>query len=384
MTVRNFVIFLIVAMVAGLIGFLAGTSIPTPTVHATPTAQVSQSAPQLIAPADNAEFVESDLQLTWDWQPVLTEPQRFVVRVWADGRDPQEIWTVERVLNVKDPIDSFSMGVGVFFWQVAVVNTGESGGFESMASEWSAPSKLLRVRRLSIPARAYDDLSPAGKYFHDLELSASDTIDAVHRFIQTNSILDQQKTYDADYSDAIELMFNYAEGKSEEQPFLQCDGRSTSMLTILQELGIESRLVFLYRPVPGYLSQHTTLEVFNPDTQRWQVHDLNWDFYYVDAETMERVSAERILFGSRETLLGCPMEGGDCTVEVMEESASYFDALRYGYTFELWVNPDRFDLSTRFEGQDDKNLVEFLSGDDPQRVTIRMDNWDFPVAETSP
>ena len=70
------------------------------------------------------------------------------------------------------------------------------------------------------------------------------------------------------------------------------------------------------------------------------------------------------------------MEGGDCTAEVMEESASYFNALRYGYTFDLWVNPDRFELSTRFEGQDNKNLVEFISGDDPQRVTFRMDSWD--------
>lgn len=379
MNLKNYVIFIVIVTITGIIGYLVGSSMPTISPTPTPTAEptlVTQHAPSLIAPAHNSEFVESDVMLEWSWQPELAETQRYVVRVWADDKPHQEIWTEDSTLVVKDQIDSLSIDIGVFFWQVAIVNTFADGGFESMGSDWSDTFELQRVRRLSIPAKTYNDMSPAAQYFNDQNLSASETIDAVHRFIQTNSILDQQKTYNADYSDAIDLMFNYAQDSTQEQPFLQCDGRSTAMLTTLLELGIESRLIFLYRPVPGYLSQHTTLEVFNPDTQRWQVHDLNWDFYYVDAETQERVSAARVLFGSRETLLGCPMEGGDCTAGVMEESASYFNALRYGYTFEMWVNPDRFDLSIRFEGQNNKNLVEFISGDEPQRVTFRMDSWD--------
>lgn len=370
---------LVIALSVYITMFLV-TSIKIPPAHqAEPTQPIEQTSPELISPANGSEFVESDVTLEWSWQLDLKDNQRYVARIWAEERDPQEIWTEDTSLSVKDTIDSFSVELGTFFWQVAVVNTNDEGGFDSMGSDWSEPFTLERKRRLSMSAKDYDEMSPAAQYFHDLDLSVSETIDAVHRFIQTNSILDQQKTYDADYSDAIDLMFDYAQGETEEQPFLQCDGRSTAMLTTLRELGIESRLVFLYRPVPGYLSQHTTLEVFNPDTQRWQVHDLNWDFYYIDADTQERVSAERILFGSRETLLGCPMEGGDCTYDVMEESASYFNALRYGYTFEVWVNPDRFELSNRFEGQDGKNLAEFLSGDEPTRVIFRLDNWESPA-----
>jgi len=378
MKLKYVVILVAIATVTGVIGYWAGSppiAEPIATITPQPTS-VTQQAPDLIVPVDRSEFVESDLTLSWLWQPALTDTQRFVVRIWAEDQAHQEVWTVDDSLMVTEQIDSFSVDVGTFFWQVAIVNTNADGGFESMGSEWSEIFELQRVRRLSIPAREYAELSPAAQYFHDQNLSVSETIDAVHRFIQTNSILDQQKTYNADYSDAIDLMFSYAQGDTQEQPFLQCDGRSTAMLTTLLELGIESRLVFLYRPVPGYLSQHTTLDVFNPETQRWELHDLNWDFYYIDADTQERVSAERVLFGSRETLLGCPMEGGTCTAEVMEESASYFNALRYGYTFEVWVNPDRFELSTRFEGQDNKNLVEFISGDDPQRVIFRMDNWE--------
>jgi hypothetical protein len=378
MNIKHIVILIVVATLTGISGYLVGTSSIssiTPTITPQPT-PITQITPTLIAPAHGAEFVDSDVILNWSWQPNLSDTQRFVMRIWAEDKPLQEIWTVDNSLDVNEQIDSFSVEVGTFFWQVAVVNTDIGGGFESMGSDWSETFELQRVRRLSIPAKEYADMSPAAQYFHDQNLNISDTIDAVHRFIQTNSILDQQKTYDADYSDAIDLMFNYAQGNTTDQPFLQCDGRSTAMLTTLRELGIESRLVFLYRPVPGYLSQHTTLDVFNPQTQSWELHDLNWDFYFVEADSLKRVSAERVLFGSRETLLGCPMEGGDCTAGIMEESASYFNALRYGYTFELWVNPDRFELSTRFEGQDNKNLVEFVSGDDPQRVTFRMDSWD--------
>ncbi len=314
--------------------------------------------------------------LEWVWTPELSDTQRYAIRVWAKDKPYQEIWTVDDSLSVQDTIDSFSVAVGNYFWQVAVVNVNADGAFESMGSAWSEQFELQRVRRFSIPTRDYADMSAAARYFHDLNLSATETIDAVHRFIQTNSIPDEQQSYHADYSDAIDLMFNYAQDNSEEQPLLQCDGRSTAMLTILQELGIESRLVFLYSPVPGYLSQHTTLEVFNPDRQRWQVHDLSWDFYYVEAEPMERVSAERILFGSRDSLSGCPIAGGTCTAEVMEESVGYFDALRYGYTYEIWVNPDRFEVSTRFEGQQGRNLAEFVGDGYPQRVTIRMDGWE--------
>ena len=148
------------------------------------------------------------------------------------------------------------------------------------------------------------------------------------------------------------------------------------MLTILRELGIESRLVFLYSPVPGYLAQHTVLEVFNPEQQRWQVHDLARDFYFVDMTSLERVSAARILFGPRKNLAGCPISGGDCNTQVIQESIGYFDALRYGWSFELWVNPDRFPVSRRFEGLNGQNIAEFISDGNPQKVTIRMDSWE--------
>ena len=244
-----------------------------------------------------------------------------------------------------------------------------------MGSEWSDIIELQRLRRPRIPAKASEDMSAAARQFADLGLSGSELIDDVHLFIHENSKTNEQLSYAPDYGDAVDLMFRHAQGETAELPHLLRDGRSTAMLTILKELGIESRLVFLYKDVPGWISQHTVLEVFNPETQYWQTHDLGEDFYYFVAESGIRPNAESLLFDSGVDVLGCPVNGGDCSAERAAPWLSYFEALRYGHTFEVWVNPDRFNLSSRFAGQDSQNLAEFIGKGDPQQVTFRMDSW---------
>ena len=378
MNARLLVAILLLLIIISIGGFALGSllqSRETPDLDARATQTSARFAPELLLPADGSEFVDSDLQLEWDAPADLQPDQRFAVRIWTDEHPFREIWTEDRRIGIADTIDSFSYAVGSFYWQVAVVNVDAEGVFEDMGSEWSDVYRMRRVRRLSIPAKPFAEMSAVAQELATQDLTAAELIDAVHYFIQTNSIPDLQERYAADYSDAIQIMYDYARGHIAEPPHLLCDGRSTAMLTILRELGIESRLVFLYSPEPGYLAQHTTLEVFNPERQSWQVHDLAWDFYYVESPSQERVSAERILFGTHSDLLGCPIQGGPCNAEIMRESLGYFDALRYGYTFDIWVNPDRFDLSMRFAGQGGMNLAEFIGGDHLRKVAIRMDNW---------
>ncbi|MCY3574237.1 MAG: LysM peptidoglycan-binding domain-containing protein [Chloroflexi bacterium] len=335
--------------------------------------------PQLLAPEYGKDFVESDLELAWQWEGDLRQNQLFALRLWAEGRDALEVWTSQSSVNAQREIDSYSVDYGKFYWQVAVVNLDTAGGFASMGSAWSEARSLQRLRRLSLAALPYVEMSAAAQSFADQELSASELIDAVHLFIHENSQTNEQPAYAADYADAIDMMFAHAQGENSDMPQLLCDGRSTAMLTLLREFGIESRLVFLYADTPGYISQHTMLEVFNPDTQRWQVHDVGFDFYFVDGAREGRVNAAPLLFGKHDTVLGCPIAGGVCSRSVAGQSLSYFEALRYGHTFEVWANPDRFDISDRFAGQANMNLAEFIGDGDSTRVTLRLESWlEFP------
>lgn len=372
-------ILLLAAAVGG--GYLLGAFLQAPDdilAAFSFEANTVQAAPLPIAPASGSEFVQSDLELAWSWKPALAEDQFFALRIRAEDRPWTELWTVDSAVQVSQIIDSFSVDYGKYYWQVAVVNVDAEGAYKSPGSEWSELAVLQRLRRERASATSYSDMSATAKLFHNLDLSATELIDAVHLFINQNSLTNEQLDYAPDFSDAVDIMYDHAQGLTAEMPQIQCDGRSTAMLTILQQLGIESRLVFLYMSSPGWLSQHTVLEVFNPDTQYWQVHDVGFDFYYMDADTGQRVSAARILFGAHDELAGCPIEGGDCNATVMRPGIGYFGAMRYGFTFDMWVNPDRFNLSARFEGQGNQNLAEFVGDGQAERVAFRLDNWHGP------
>jgi len=368
----------LVLMLVGALGFALGIFIQAPDdVFASLERQdvSSQRAPQPLWPASGSEFVDSNISLQWSWTSGLAANQRYALRIWTDDKPFQEVWTVDTSAPVQRIIDSFSLSRGSFYWQVSVVNLNADGVYESPGSKWSDIAVLQRLRRERIPAKRYSEMSPTAKQFHNLSLNSSELIDAVHTFIHQNSVTNEQLKYAPDYSDAVQLMYDHSQGRTSEMPKLQCDGRSTAMLTILKELGIESRLVFLYMSEPGWLNQHTVLEVFNPDTQYWQVHDLDSDVYYLAGDSEIRVDAESMLFGPHDDILGCPISGGSCSADLSAPGLSYFGAMRYGFTYEVWVNPDRFDLSARFVGQDNQNLAEYIGDGHPRRVTLRLDNW---------
>jgi hypothetical protein len=144
------------------------------------------------------------------------------------------------------------------------------------------------------------------------------------------------------------------------------------MLTLLQELGVESRLIFLYADGGTGIGQHTMLEVFNPDTQQWEVHDPSEDLYFVDTQAHSRASIERLVFGPLDSIVGCDSAG--CSMERAASSKDLFDAFRYGQDDTFWVNPDRFDVSKRFPGNGGANLAEFLTGN-PRDFMFRFDSW---------
>ena len=164
-------------------------------------------------------------------------------------------------------------------------------------------------------------------------------------------------------------MYDFSLGNG-DAPSLLCSGRATSMLTMLHDLGIDSRLIFLYADAQGSIAEHTMLEVLNPDTQNWELHDPLTD-YYVGDEHGERVSIERAVFGSVDDLQQCRAD--DCSHEGIQHLLPYFAAFRYGYVNEIWINPDRFDISKRFADENDMNLAEYLTNGNPRSFTFFLD-----------
>lgn len=374
-------IALILLAVPAAIGVVVLGIAPALTQQTVPATQTS-AAPLPRSPQNGLVFIDSDLALEWDWQPPLADNQVFALHLWYEDEPLQEVWTPDTTYSAQQLIDSYSRDVGNFHWQVAVIEVSADKGFEKMASEWSAVQRLQRVRRFIPTPLPPSEQSDLARFVESQRLSSyTETIDYVRHFIYTNADRTDQPIYAPDYSDALDMLLAYSQNQG-EPPKLLCDGVSTSMSTLLSELGVESRLVFLYGEARTNVFQHTMLDVFNPDTQRWEIHDSLYERYYVDIETNERVDGERLLFGSFRTIAACDYNGA-CSQEWAREFRRYFGVIRYGYTDTYWVNPDRFDLSSRFGDYGNANLAEYLGqtlSRNPRDFIFRFDTWVEPAS----
>ncbi len=334
---------------------------------------IQPAAPPIVAPVDGTAFVESDMVLEWEWPRALPANQTFAVRLWFGEDAPREVWTSETSLSAQEMIDSYSQQIGAFHWQVALIQVAEGGGFESMASEWSPIQTLSRVRHISPTPYAAADQSPLTQHILAQNLpTATEVIDYTRQLIYDNALSGHEGRDDKNVV-AIQMMYDHLQGQS-EKPYLWCDGRATALMTLLREMGIDSRLIFLYGDNSSQVQEHTFLEVFNPDTQQWEVSDPFFNIYYVDTNSQGRASIERLVFGPLDTIAGCDGVSGTCGPENIKPYRKYFEAFRYGYTDTFYVNPDRFDLSKRFPNNEGANLSEYLTGN-PRDFKFIFDSW---------
>ncbi len=339
---------------------------------ATPPAP-GATAPRPLAPADGVTFADSAVVLRWEWPPPLAEGEVFAVRLGYDDEPPREAWTDTSSLDARDLIDSYNRATGPFSWQVAVIATTEDGAFAHMVSAWSPVQTLERVRHLSPTPSPPGEQPELARYV--LAQDPADPtalIDQVRHLVHDNAALDRQDTFRADYSDAVEMVYASLQGTG-EKPHLLCDGAATTVLTVLQELGIESRLIFLYGDDGAAVAEHTMLEVFNPATQRWELYDVLNDLHFVAVDSGARLSIEHLVFGPLDAVAACDA-AGTCDAAGVAEQAYLLEAFRYGHSETFWVNPERFDLSRRFPENGGVNLAEYETGNSRDFV-FRLESW---------
>jgi hypothetical protein len=85
----------------------------------------------------------------------------------------------------------------------------------------------------------------------------------------------------------------HAKGQLSDPINMECSTRTRLMRAILNALGDRTRDVAIFDSHRN-LKSHSFLEVLNPETRRWETQDADFDIYWRDQRTGERVSlAER-------------------------------------------------------------------------------------------
>lgn len=162
---------------------------------------------------------------------------------------------------------------------------------------------------------------------------------------------------------------------------LSCGPRAYAMKVILDKLGIPSRLVMIFTDDNAEINSHTFLEVFDRESQDWVVHDPDFNIYYVDRRTQQRLSTIRLILSDLDAVV--PVS--DVTVGWQENNVEhlkqhYFEALLYmnhlyGEKSVVMVNLDRFNPNKRFQRNDDLTFHEFANKHYKEPVFI--DNQGF-------
>lgn len=335
-------------------------SAAAPSASATPSVTPATiGAPEPTSPEDGSSFIDSNVTLKWSWPPGLQQDQTYAVHLWVDQQPAQEIWTTDPQLNVQQAIDGFNQDVGTYHWQVVVIHATAAQGFIGTVSEWSPVQTINRVRHISPTPRPDAELSNTARLLKSQHFKDTDAlVDYARNFIYTYSDYESKpEPGKPDRSDTLEKMYQYYKGNG-APPAVECSARATAMLTLLGELGIDSRLIFLYEQAGESIAQHTELEVFNPDSQRWEITDPTYNVYFIDANSGARSSIAQLVFAPPDATRPCD----GCNAADAAKASAHFQAYRIGYTNTFYVNPDRFDVSHRFKNEKDRNLAEFLSG----------------------
>jgi hypothetical protein len=121
-----------------------------------------------------------------------------------------------------------------------------------------------------------------------------DRMDHLRVFINANSQHKEDEEFRASWRDRTKLAANFIdhlEKRRQDLPHMECSTRASLMGAILTSEGYKIRSIDVYHPLPsGLLSGHALLDVFNPHTKKWESQDPEYDVYWKNKKTGERVS----------------------------------------------------------------------------------------------
>jgi len=198
----------------------------------------------------------------------------------------------------------------------------------------------------------------------------TELIDFVRNFINENSIhkIDTESIeYVNDRSEVLSRIYNHSINEG-NPPHLACGSRSQAMIDILTFSGVRSRLVHIFSDEYNSIQSHTFLEAYNTDTDQWEVHDPDFNIFYLDNSSSQRISAIRLTLYDLDAVTPCSTDNkcGWKENNVQHLKNNYFEALLYDNRAEneqsiLLINVDRFDTSKQFPSNDQLDLIKYAN-----------------------
>jgi len=175
--------------------------------------------------------------------------------------------------------------------------------------------KYRNAKKMTIPPARENLSNLSGKVLASLingdEKQETGKILKIMVFVNSNSehLIDQEHAkYAFDPVEVLERMSDYSSGKSKQKPHLSCGPRADAMKSLLDAACIVSRRVHVYSNTEGGISSHTFLEVMNPDSNRWECWDPDFNVFFLDPEGA-KVGIAELIQGDCEKITPCSPDG---------------------------------------------------------------------------
>lgn len=181
----------------------------------------------------------------------------------------------------------------------------------------------------------------------------------IRNFIHSNSthLIDQEfYTHWRDLNLMLTKFHAYATGKTDQKIHMECSTRTKINETLLQSLGYRTRSVDIYQQEPNFPS-HSFLEVFNKDTNHWEIQDPDYNIFWKNKHTGERASIQNLIKDPMRNYIPCIDEhlcGDAIPSEQKDHIYHLYNDMDLAITIDrttderpLHVNKARFDLNKK-------------------------------------
>ncbi|MFN8490932.1 MAG: hypothetical protein U0350_25285 [Caldilineaceae bacterium] len=254
-------------------------------------------------------------------------------------------------MNVERFTHVSSRAIRVFLVVVFALTVGKPAWAIEPRATATQPS--VQTGALS-PKQALDAIKAyiQGQHF----VNETERIDFIRDWVNQNSIHLIDKDHDAYATNVSKVLTMLWQTYLTDQapPHLSCGPRAVAMQVILNRLGIQSRLVYIFTDNYDQVQSHTFLEVFNRDTKSWEIQDPDFNIYYVDLRTQKRLATADLIWGDLDVLSpqSADAQGWEANnVAILKQD--YFEAMMYpaqnkSQKSVILINNDRFDPKKSF------------------------------------
>ncbi len=227
-----------------------------------------------------------------------------------------------------------------------------------------------------------EDLKNIEEYINSQIFSSeSEKLDFIRVWVYTNSIhkIDSEHDEYAINTPKVISMLWATHQNDKNHAHLSCGPRALAMKKILDQLEIPNRIVMVFTDDNIEINSHTFLEVFNRETNKWEIQDPDFNVTYISLGTQERVTTAQLVLGnpnSAEPVCGSQLGWEGCNVKHLKEH--FFEVLMYASDPNIGksiiiINVDRFNAYKTFEGNGGINFYQFSNENynEPQFLELR-------------